>query len=127
MIENNPDNNPQTEAGKKFFTVQARRVHVRSYQTSGESMIAYCNKHQLALSTFKTWVTKYGEKKVPAAFVPMVVASKNLPMEIAKTKSLQGVEIHVCDIKIIFSEISHLETLIQLIRELSYANPAKSA
>ena len=63
MIEKIEENILQIEPEKKFFTAQARRAHVRAYQSSGESMIAYCDKHHLALSTFKTWVTKYGEKK----------------------------------------------------------------
>ena len=125
MIENKSENNLPIEQHKKYFTVQARRAHVRAYQTSGESMIAYCDKHHLALSTFKAWVTKYGEKKIPAAFVP-IIASKNISAEISKSKALQLVEIHVNNIKIIFPEISDIETLIQLIRGLSHANPVKS-
>ena len=70
-------------------------------------------------------MTKYGEKKIPAAFVP-IVASKNISTEIKKTKALQLVEIHINNIKIIFPEISDTEMLIQLIRGLSHANPAKS-
>lgn len=126
MIENNSENNLQAEPCKKFFTAQAKRAHVRAYQTSDDSMISYCDKHHLALSTFKVWVTKYGEKRVPAAFVPIVVASKTSPVEIAKPKSLQGVEIYAGDIKIIFPEIPDINTLIQLIRGLSHANSAKS-
>lgn len=125
MIENNIENNIETNPSKIFLTAQARRSHVRAYQTSGESMIAYCDKHHLALSTFKAWVTKYGEKKIPAQFVP-IVASKNISAEIKKTKALQLVEIHVGNIKIIFPEISDTEMLIQLIRGLSHANPVKS-
>lgn len=126
MVENISENNLQIEPGKKFFTSQARRAHVRQYQTSGESMIAYCDKHHLALSTFKTWVTKYGEKKIPAQFVPIVVSPKNTTSESSKTKSLQYVEIHTGNIKIIFPEVSNIETLIQFIRGLSHANSVKS-
>lgn len=126
MIEKIEENNLQIEPNKKFFTAQARRAHVREYQASNESMIAYCDKHHLSLSTFKTWVTKYGEKKIPAAFVP-IVASKNISAEISKSKALPLVEIHVNNIKIIFPEISDTEVLIQLIRGLSHANPTKSA
>jgi hypothetical protein len=125
MIKN-PVNQLRTEPDKKLFTAQAQRAHVRAYQSNGESMIAYCDKHHLALSTFKAWVTKYGEKKIPAAFVPMVMASKNGPVEIPDTQSLQRVEIQVGDIKMVFSEIANIETLIQFIRGLSHANTAKS-
>ncbi len=125
MVENNLENNIEIDPSKNFLTAQARRAHVRAYQTSGESMIAYCDKHHLALSTFKAWVTKYGEKKIPAAFVP-IVASKNISTEINKSKALQLVEIHVNNIKIIFPEISDTETLIQLIKGLSHANSTKS-
>ena len=126
MVENISENNLQIEPGKKFFTAQARRAHVREYQMSGESMIVYCDKRHLALSTFKTWVTKYGEKKVPAQFVPMVIASRNTSSEISKTKSLLCCEIHTGAIKVVLPEITNIETLIQLIRGLSHANPVKS-
>lgn len=126
MMESSPVNNLQIEPGKKFFTAQARRAHVREYQSSGESMIVYCDKHHLSLSTFKTWVTKYGEKKVPAQFVPMVIASKNITPATSQTKSLLCCEIHTDNIKIIFPEVSDIETLIQFIRGLSHANPVKS-
>lgn len=126
MVENNSGNNLQIEPGKKFFTAQARRAHVCEYQSSGEPMIAYCDKRHLALSTFKTWVKKYGEKKIPARFVPMVVAPKNTMPEAGKAKLLQCVEIHTHNIKIIFKEVSDIETLIPFIRGLSHANPVKS-
>lgn len=125
MIGNNLENNIEINPSKNFLTAQARRAHVRAYQADGESMIAYCDKHRLALSTFKSWVTKYGEKKIPAAFVP-IVASKNISAEISKSKALQLVEIHIDNIKIIFPEISDTETLIQLIPGMSHANPVKS-
>src|SRR3990167_6521331 len=121
MIENKPENNLKIEPGKKFFTAQARRAHVRSYQASGESMIVYCEKHHLALSTFKTWVTKYGEKVIPAQFVPMTLASKNPNDTLKKTKSLSQIEIHAGNIKIVISEVPNVETLIQLIKGLSHA------
>lgn len=125
MIESNLENNLEAEQHKKYFTAQARRAHARAYQTSGESMVAYASKHHLVLSTFKGWVTRYGEKKIPAAFVP-ITSPKNTLAEVKKTKSLQHVEIHAGNIKIIFPEISDTEMLIQLIRGLSHANPAKS-
>lgn len=124
MTENTLENNLPTEQHKKYFTAQARRAHVRAYQASGESMVAYADKHHLVLSTFKGWVTRYGEKVIPAAFVP-IVSPKNTLIEIKKTKSLQHVEIHAGNIKIIFPEISDTETLIQLIRGISHANSVK--
>lgn len=125
MMEDNSENNLQVEPCKKFFTGQMRRAHVRAYQISGESMIAYCGKHHLALSTFKSWVTKYGEKIIPASFVPMTLASKNSD-ETKKVKLLPHIEIHTGDIKIVVHNATDTETLIQLIRGLSHANPAKS-
>ena len=124
MIENNSENNLQIERHKTYFTAQARRAHVREYQASDESMIAYCDKHHLVLSTFKIWVARYGEKKIPSAFVPIVMAPKDVLTEINQSKLLHRVEIQVGDIKIIFPEIFHVETLIQFIKGLSHANPA---
>lgn len=125
MIKNNLKNTLEIEPPKKYFTTQDKRVHVRTYQSSNESMIAYCDKHQLALSTFKSWVKKYGEKKMPAAFVP-ILASKHTSADIKSIKSLQRVEIYAGDIKVIFPELSDTEMLITLIRGISHANPVKS-
>ena len=126
MIEKAEENNLQTEVVRKFFTAQARRAHVREYQSANESMIMYCDKHHLALSTFKTWVTKYGEKKIPTEFVPVIVTPKNLDKEARKIKLLSRIEIHISDIKIIFPEMVDVETLIQLIGGISHANSIKS-
>ncbi len=126
MIEKTVENILQIEPGKKFFSAQARRAHVRAYQSSTESMIVYCDKHHLTLSTFKTWVTKYGEKKIPAQFIPITTAPKNSLTEISEAKSLSRVEIHKSDIKIVVFDTTNIDTLIQLIKGLSYANPAKS-
>ena len=112
MIENKSEHNLTVEQHKKYFTAQARRAHVRAYQVSGESMVAYADKNRLVLSTFKGWVTRYGEKAIPAAFIP-ISPSKNALTEISKTKSLQRVEIHIGDIKIIFPEMHNTEILIQ--------------
>lgn len=127
MIKTNPENNLAKNSRKKFLTAQARRAHVRAYQFGNESMIAYCDKHNVVLSTLKSWVKKYGEKKMPAQFVPMLVSAKNTTPEISKTKSSFCCEIHVGDIKIIFPEISDVGTVIQLIRGVSHANPVKSS
>lgn len=126
MIENNPENSSPKNLNKKYFTAQARRAHVREYQASGEPMIFYCDKRHLALSTFKLWVTKYGEKKIPAQFVPIAVAPKIPDEKIKNPESWLRVEIHVGDIKIIAPEVPDVKTLIQLIRGLSHANSAKS-
>lgn len=125
MTENNAENNLPIEQHKKYFTAQARRAHVRAYQASGESMVAYAGKHHLVLSTFKGWVTRHGEKVIPAAFVP-IAPPKNTLTEIKKIKSLLCCEIYAGDIKIILSEIADIEILIQLIKGLSHANPVKS-
>lgn len=128
MTENNSANILKIEPGKKFFTRQARRAHVHAYQTSGKSMLAYVAQHQLVLSTFKGWVTRYGEKIAPSQFVPVTVSPTkiNKEKEISKTLSPTCIEIHAGDIKVIFSEAPAIETLIQLIRGLSHANPTKS-
>ena len=63
MTESISENISRSVLKKYYFTAQVRRAHVRAYQISGESMVAYCKKNHFALSTFKAWVTKYGKKK----------------------------------------------------------------
>ncbi len=102
------------------LTTQARRAHVRAYQACGEPMVAYCEKNHLALSTFKAWVAKYGEKKMAPNFIPVV--SKDIP-QTADNKSVtfRNVEIHTKNIKIIIPEMIDANSLIQLIQGLSHA------
>jgi len=125
-MEINSINGVQIKRNKKFLTPEARCAHVREYQASGKSMIVYCEKHQIVLSTFKNWVRKYGLKKASGQFVPLMISPKNTNTEIHKSKSSFCCEIHMGNIKIIFPEISDNKTFIQFIQGLSYANSIKS-
>ena len=127
MSEDNSQNDLQTPAPNKYyFTAQARRAHVRAYQVSGETMIAYCEKNHLSLSTFKTWVSKYGEKKVPAAFIPITVPVKTQTNELKKLPAAQRLEIIAGGLKIYLPEINDIDVVIKLIKGLSHANSVKS-
>jgi hypothetical protein len=102
------------------LTAQARRAHVRAYQASGESMVAYCEKNHLALSTFKSWVTKCGEKKIAPNFIPVV--TKNIQQSSqSKPVAFCNIEIHARGIKFVIPEIADTNSLIQLIQGLSHA------
>lgn len=126
MSEDNPQNNLQAPPNKYYFTAQARRAHVRQYQSNSETMIAYCEKNHLALSTFKAWVSKYGEKKAAAAFIPITVPIKNETNEFKKLPTSQRLEIITGAIKIVLPEINDIAVVIKLIKELSNANTVKS-
>lgn len=102
------------------LTTQARRAHVRAYQANGESMVAYCEKNHLALSTFKAWVVKYGERKIAPGFIPVV--SKEIQQSPQnKSVAFRNIEIHTKGIKIVIPEIANANSLIQLIQGLSHA------
>lgn len=120
MTEIAPDNNLQPMPNKYYFTAQARRAHVRAYQADGKSMIEYCEKHSLALSTFKAWVTKYGEKKTVPGFIPVVAKNaRQLPGE--KPVAFRNIEVQANGLKIIIPEIVDTNSLIQLIQGLTHA------
>ena|SRR5438552_374579 len=120
MIENSAviDESKLTPKTKQL-TAQARRAHVRAYQASNDSMIVYCEKNHFALSTFKVWVTKYGEKKTTPGFISVV--SKNVQQLENKCIAFRNIEIHTKNIKIVIPEIADTNLLIQLIQGLSHA------
>lgn len=107
---------------KRFLSAQARRVHVKAYQVSGESIIAYCEKHHLALSTFKSWVRKYGEKKISPAFIPVIRKTTDKTEEAAPIHcQFRNVEIHLNGIKVVISEVIDFHAFTQFIKGLSDA------
>ncbi len=112
---------------KKHFTGQTRRAHVKAYQASGETMVVYSEKHNLGLSTLKRWVSNYGEKKVPGAFIPAMMSTKKEAQENKQRSSMQRLEIIAGDIKIVLPEIVDIAIVVKLIKELSNADTTKSA
>lgn len=112
---------------KKHFTGQTRRAHVKAYQASGDTMLAYSEKHDLGLSTLKRWVSNYGEKKVPGTFIPAVISTKKEAQESKQRPSMQRLEIITGDIKVILPEIVDIAIVVKLIKELSNADTTQSA
>lgn len=110
------------------MSAQARRAHVRAYQSSNDSMTDYCAKHHLSLVAFKIWVSRYGEKKISPSFIPVTLSQKNEVAEIKKqTTSVQRLEITIGIVKITLPEIIDLETTIKLIQGLSHADKTQCA
>jgi hypothetical protein len=124
MIKSNPPAKPN----KYYMSAQARRAHVRAYQSGNDSMTDYCEKNHLSLMSFKIWLSRYGEKKISSDFIPVLLSQKNEAAEIKKhTTPVQRLEITIGIVKITFPEIIDLETTIKLIQGLSHANKAQCA
>ena len=118
---NDSENSPTQNIKYAYLSTQAKRAHVRAYQSTGQTMIAYCEQTHLALSTFKAWVSKYGEKKSVTGFIPMIVDNKNQVTAEIKNET-QRLEIQKGDFKIIFPGITNLEMTIHLIKGIIACN-----
>lgn len=128
MSDNSIENKPLSKPNKYYLSAQARRAHVRAYESSNDSMPEYCKKHHLSLIAFKIWVSRYGERKLSATFIPVTLSQKNEMVEIEKHKTaIQRLEITIGSIKITCPEITDIEIVIKLIQGLSYANKTQCA
>lgn len=103
------------------MNAQARRAHVRAFESGTDTMVRYCELHRLALSTFKNWVPRYGEKEKPA-FIPININRNNQIEKIEIKKQSQRIEIHRGDVKVILPEINDLEIVINLIKVMMSCN-----
>jgi len=130
MAETISNNQSQKKHRKWMFTAQARRSHVQAYQASGETLLAYSQKHHLALSTLSTWVKKYGSNQVPSEFVPVLTTSNcahtiTAPPSSSLPSSLHNVEIHLGEsIKLVMQEIKpeDIGIFIQLVKGVKNAD-----
>lgn len=126
MSDNIIKNKPLSKPNKYYLSAQARRAHVRAYESSDGSMPEYCEKHHLSLMAFKIWVSRYGEKKLSSNFIPVTLSQKNETSEIEKHKiAIQRLEITIGGIKITCPEITDVEMVIKLIQGLSHADKAQ--
>ena len=99
-------NIPGRPKGPSHFTAQGKRSHVHAFKTSSQTMTAYCKRHGIPISTFSSWVSKYGPvKKGAEEFIPAQVSSalsaqKSMPVT-QKTMTTQVIEIYRGDLKVV--------------------------
>jgi hypothetical protein len=58
MSDNSIENKPPSKPNKYYLSTQARRAHVRAYESSDDSMPEYCEKYHLSLMAFKIWLSR---------------------------------------------------------------------
>src|SRR3990167_4038174 len=121
QIQENQINNNQHPMMRMEMNAQARRAHVRAFESGTDTMVKYCEAHSLPLSTFKNWVPRYGNKQ-KSAFIPINVNRDNQIEKIDVKKPSQRIEIHRGDVKVILPEINDLETVINLIKVVFSCN-----
>ena len=101
------------------FTSQSRRAHVTAFENSQQTMTGYCLQNGLLLSTFSSWVAKYGSNK-KRGFIPITVQAHSAVKEIKKP--MQRIEIHRGDVKVILPEINDFEAVVNLIKVVMQCN-----
>ena len=79
-------------------SLEARRIHIEAWQTSGMSQAAYCREHGLNAKTFGNWLRIYRNEhevvRLPA-LVPVTIKSMPMP---ANTLRLRGQGGHVLEL-----------------------------
>lgn len=124
MLDENGIVIPDKPKRPVYFTAQAKRSHVNAFESTGKTMTSYCEVHGIPLSTFSTWITRYG-KKQPTAFVPVQV--KNDPPPKAESKAptqirAPHIEIHRGDLKVVLPVMSDVSMAIQIIKGVFACN-----
>ncbi|OGT42318.1 MAG: hypothetical protein A3F13_07330 [Gammaproteobacteria bacterium RIFCSPHIGHO2_12_FULL_40_19] len=76
QIQEKQINNNENSMMRMEMNAQARRAHVRVFESGTDTMVRYCEAHSLPLSTFKNWVSRYSDKQKPA-FIPINVNRNN--------------------------------------------------
>ena len=89
-----------TPKGRIHLMVQDKRSHVHAFKTSSQTMTDYCKRHDIPISTFSHWVSKYG-KKVAEAFIPAQVPStlSSQKAPVNQKAAAHVIEIHHGDLK----------------------------
>lgn len=124
MLNSNGRIIPDKARRRIQFTVQARCSHVNAFKSGTQTMTAYCKQHNIPISTFSTWVTKYG-KNQQSGFSPVQVQSEPPPQPIPnreKASQLQPIEITRGDLKVILPVISDVRTAIEIIKGVLACN-----
>ena len=116
MLDKNGVIIPDKTKRPAHFSAQAKRSHVNAFESSRKTMTAYCEAHNIPLSTFSAWVTKYS-KKQQAAFVPIAVQN-NPPSQAASKKqtSTQYIEIHRGDLKVLLPVSNDVRMVTEIIK-----------
>lgn len=99
-------NTPGKPMRSSHVTAQSKRAHVHAFKTSSQTMTAYCKSHGIPISTFSSWVSKYGPaKKGSEAFIPAQISSTLSTHQSApvpqKAIATHVIEIHRGDLKVV--------------------------
>ena len=124
MFHENKATTPKTSKKRITLTTQAKRSHVENFERSDQTMSTYCRAHGIAISTFSTWVAKYGVKE-PPSFVPVQVCDEpeeSIRITQQAPTCLTHIEIHRGELKIVFPVMSDIALTIEIIKGIFTCN-----
>jgi hypothetical protein len=78
-------------------------------------MTAYCKQHDLKISAFSNWNARYTKKK-NATFLPIQLSAAPALKKSEGELSLQRLEIHKGDLKIILPVANNVEAMANLVK-----------
>lgn len=121
MLNNRLDSYPKKKRSSPA-TTQSKRRHVQSFESSNKTMTAYCKEHEIAISTFSTWVSKYGVKD-DGVFLP-IQTHKPIPTSASMIETQQPahIEIHRGELKVILPILSDAKVAIEIIKGVLSCN-----
>ena len=103
-------------------TTQTKRFHVQSFESSNKTMTAYCEEHEIAISTFSAWVSKYGVKD-DGVFVPIQTHEPiSASASTIETQQPAHIEIHRGELKVILPILSDAKVAIEIIKGVFSCN-----
>ena len=102
----------KTNSNKQMFSVEEKLNHIMALQASNQGLSNYCRQHNLSTSTMSTWMTKFKKDNhffKQASVVPEIQRMDNKPI---LTVIIRGI------LKLSFNDLSDIETISKLLRDL---------
>lgn len=103
------------------LTTEMRHAHVNAFKQCGLTMTAYCKQHNLKISAFSNWNARYSKKK-NATFLPVQLRATPALKKSEGEPSLQRLEIHKGDLKIILPLANNVEAMTNLVKMVISCN-----
>lgn len=99
---------------KPNYSESEREHYITEYLVSDLSVLAFCDKHGLAYSTFHSWLAKKKTREQVASFIPVAVKG-----DVVESSPSQSLEVYHKSVKVFIPAITDIDTVIKLIRGLA--------
>ena len=102
----------KTNSNKQIFSVEEKLNHIMALQSSKQGLSNYCRQHNLSTSTMSTWMTKYKKDNHFFKQANVISEKQKIDNRPILTVIVRGT------LKLSFSDLSDIETIAKLLRDL---------